>query len=220
MVLISDSIKEFSEEGSGDVINTGQKSLPIRPSCCFLSVSAKVTDPDDLVDRISRVVKEECIKYSEDNPSLEFHYFDQHRGIVYKCKGGRCEEIPASELTQRITSCIQHFNDDGETDVIKHKYDWAWIKYALDSGYVALPPCVPLFKNMANRDYIAFLQSIDAPNCPSVESHHSTIGSRINKALLGKKDSDFPWVYDDINAPQERDRRNAIVQKFKELIEL
>ena len=216
MYLVSASKREINEDELDDIVHPELTSSAIRGSLCVLCVGSIPTDPENLEDRIRDVVIEECKKYSGENPSLEFHLYLRKEGIVYLFKDGDCKPLPDKDFyRKRITECFQHFNDAGEEVVIKNKSDWAWIKYAMDSGLVVVPKDI---QEMSNRDYIVFLRSIGAPKCPSVNSHFSTIGGRINKALLGKKDSDFPWKYDDIKDPQERDRRNAIVKKFMDSI--
>ncbi len=94
---------------------------------------------------------------------------------------------------------------------IKHQYDYAWIKRAIDFGLIRN---YEKYLNKSNPKFLSFLNDLHIPTVTLPDD--KSLGKYYRKVAPTVKY--LPWHYNDHCAIHETNRRNVIAGKFIEIM--
>ena len=184
-------------------------------SYCFVAIS--LLDPDPLANKIRQL----CDDFHEQDKDYEFHLTDGKRTeITYYGHGDKRHVDFKSEIELRMANALTILNaapNKSKIWSIRKPYDYAWIKKAIDCGLV---PELEKLKFLTTKSYITYLQQdIGIDNI----GNKSTYKPTFNKFLKEVANNTIPFIYKHHDNGKmidktETNRRNAIVQKFIELM--
>ncbi len=113
-----------------------------------------------------------------------------------------------SHKEERLREVLRALEASNRPYRIKNKYDYAWIKLAIDSEIVNG------FRSLMNCSFPESIHYLDTFGLRELPEPTAM------RKYYDKAYGTFPWMYRDcVNNLTERNRRNGIVNKFRELME-
>ena len=185
----------------------------LKCSYCFFGYSIDVNDSD--ID--AETIRNQAMEMHEQNKLKKFKLIDEKNDeITYFGIGTFANNYMKvvnlkedfDDKIKKSMNIMSSSENRGKVWFFKHKYDWAWIKGAIDENLILGCSKLRFISEDRFIDYIELQKKKKKPS--------KAVLIRYNRKITSET---FPWTYEDeFDDSLEVERRNAIVLQFIKLM--